>query len=215
MCNKIDNLELVKKHLKFVPSLKIYYFIQVIQRRKENPDLSVGEIQRHCVWITSLDDLNNRWPRIVTICEHYNARAYISLVPRSLVKFGRECLLEYSKRICSGQFDKIYDIPKKVAQGKDTIQTKGVISKPCWILDIDTKDSGVLSNIESSFKDISRIVEKFQTKNGYHYMIEAFNPKKIESWCVSKKREDYKLPDDKGEFTLRRECNTILYASWQ
>ena len=69
---------------------EIYYFVQVIQRKKENPHLDCSEIQRYAWWVTDIEYLKKSWDRLRDMCDHFKARAYISITPRSLGKFGKQ-----------------------------------------------------------------------------------------------------------------------------
>lgn len=204
----INNYEKIKSLLVFKKDIT-YYFIQVIQRRKDNPDLPKSEIQRGFWFITSMDDFDIHWPRIKKTCEDYKARAYISLIPRSLEKLGKKCLLEYSKRVACNEYSKIFAIPQKNALSKETINCSNLIEKPWWCIDIDNKsEMPKISEIFLLFTNIKSILE---TPKGYHLIVECFNPKKLISYKKLKNRDDYSIPGI-GEFTLRKECNTILYS---
>lgn len=209
----VNNIEKIKDLLVFPKgNSDVYYFIQVIQRRKENPDLPVNEIQRHCVWANSIAELDNRLPRIIAVCEKYNARAYISCIPRSIERFTKECLLELTLRVCTENYDKPWNIQKKVALRRCTAKTKGVIPKPYWLLDVDSKDQDDCVEIENYIGKYTKVVKTLDSLNGYHIVIEAFDITKLKDVCVSKCRDDYELPMGQ-KFTLQKDCNTILYAS--
>lgn len=215
----VDNSKDIVNLLNFKVSPKgkpeIYYFVQVIQRRKENPDLPLQEIQRYAWWVTDLEVLKKSWDRLKHMCEYYKARAYISITPRSLEKFGKQCMFEYSKRVANNDYTNIHNIPKKVALSNETIQSKGIVDKPRWIIDVDTKDIHSLVDIRDFISNYTKVLCILDTPNGYHIVIESFNFGLLKEFLVSKKREDYKFTDDLGEerlFTLRREGNTILYA---
>lgn len=215
----VDNSKDIVNLLNFKTNSKgkpeIYYFVQVIQRRKENPDLPIQEIQRYAWWITDLEVLKKSWDRLKDMCKHFKARAYISITPRSLEKFGKQCMFEYSKRVANNDYSNIHNIPKKVALSKETIQSKGVVNKPRWIIDVDIKDSYNLEDVKKFISNYTNILCVLDTPNGYHLVIESFNYGSMKEFLVSKVREDYKFINDLGEellFTLRREGNTILYA---
>ena len=206
----VDNIEKISNLLKFKENT--YYFIQVIQRKKENPDLPKSELQRGFWYITSKKDLEIHLPRIILTCNLYNARAYISLIPRSLEKLGKKCLLEFSKRVLNNSYTNIFSIPQKSALSDET-RMPGIFPKPYWMIDIDSKDSTYIDNIILYLKSLKIIiVEKLDTPNGIHIIIEAFNPKLIEDLRIIRARDDYKLNTGE-EFTLRNECNTILYSA--
>jgi len=214
---KIDNLNKIRPLLVFKTGKnntpEIYYFVQVIQRRKDNPEMEGSEYQRGSWFITSTKELDKHWPRIVKTCEDYNARAYISLTPRSLSKLCKKCLLEYTNRIITEDYNRIYDIPKKAALSDYTIQSRGIIDKPRWVVDID--DPEYYATINSIMNNITKVIDIIPTSSGgYHLLVEAFNPKKLQPFCEGSCElyGDYKLSSGE-EFTLRLECNTILYSN--
>lgn len=82
---KIDNSEEIKKILKFLPEKEIYYQIQIIKRKKDkgNENLDRSEIKLLDVYIRSIEEFDNKMELVRVICDNMNARAYISLIPRS------------------------------------------------------------------------------------------------------------------------------------
>ena len=206
----LDNIDLVRRLLKFKEG--VFYFIQVIQRRKDNPDLEKTDMKRYQCFITSEEDFDIHLKRIVKVCNDFNARAYISLIPRSLEKLGKQCLLEYAKRVTSSDYSRIWDIPNRVALSEET-RMAGVISKPLRMFDLDDLNP---DNLDTLIKFIDglglSIAATVPTPNGYHVLVEAFNPKILLKSGMKKIGEDYILPDGRVRFTYRNECNTILYA---
>lgn len=204
----LDNIDKIKALLVFPDG--VFYYVQVIQRKKENPDLPVSDMKRYQCFITSMRDLDIHLPRIKKVCEDYAARAYISLIPRSLEKLGKRCLLEYAKRVSDGLYSRIWDIPNRCALS-DEVRYSGRKTKPFRMLDVDKKE-----DIEAVKKRITefgiKIIETIPTINGAHIIVEVFNPSILKLVAVQIKQEDYTLPDGQS-FTMRAECNTILYAS--
>jgi hypothetical protein len=200
----LDNIDKVKSLLEFREG--IFYYVQVIQRKKENPELSKSDIKRYQTFITSLEDLNVHLPRIKIVCELYNARAYISLIPRSLEKLAKQCALEYVKRISLGEYKRVWDIPNRLALS-DEVRAKIPGKKPMWVFDVDEPEN-TDKIVEIVNKAGISLVDILQTPNGSHILVEAFNPKKLESY---RKGEDYEFPSGE-KFTFRPDCNTIIYA---
>ena len=208
----IDNIDQIKSLLKF--GKNTYYFIQVIQRRKENPNLEKAEIQRGFWYITSLSDLDIHSIKIKYLCLSYNARAYISLIPRSLEKFAKQCVIKFGERIYSGDYTKIFSIQQKVALSKTTIDS-GIFKKPYWILDVDS-DKDEVDRIIKRLPNLV-IIDKIPTVNGFHLIVECFNPAReltpIGFVNSSKKSNDFIKSDENLSFTLIQTCNTVLYAA--
>ena len=201
----VDNIEKVKSLLKFKEG--IFYYIQIIQRKKENPDLPKNDIKRYQTFITSLEDLDIHTPRIKKVCEDYNARAYISIVPRSLEKLAKQCALEYVKRVNSEEYKRVWDIPNRVALDYE-IRAKFPGEKPCWMLDVDNPDDKD-PIVEFLQKNKITVADILETPNGYHIVVKVFNPRILENYKAE--QEDYVLPGG-YRFTFRPDCNTILYA---
>ena len=207
---EINNLSKIKSFLRFKENT--YYFVQVIQRRKENPDLPKTEIQRGFWYITSLSDLDIHWPKILMLCNVYNARAYISLVPRSLEKFGKQCLLAYSERVVNGSYKNIFSVPQKIALSNKVIDSKRLFDKTMWMIDIDSNKDQYKDRILNFIAGITKIHLVLKTPNGFHLVVDSFNPKAIMKHRIVVSRDDYKLETGE-EFTLREESNTILYSN--
>ena len=202
----IDNISKISSLLKFQEG--IFYYVQVIQRRKENPELPKCDMKRYQTFITSMEDLKIHLPRIKKVCEDFNARAYISLVPKSLEKLAKQCALEYVKRINSGEYKRVWDIPNRLALSYD-IRVKIPGEKPYWMFDVDNKEDKD-PILEFLLKNKVEIVDTIETPNGCHIVVKVFNPKIIDSYKDGD--EDYVLPGE-HRFTFRPDCNTILYAS--
>lgn len=202
----INNLNTIKDLLVFKENT--YYFVQVIQRKKDNPSMNKQELQKGRWFIKSKEELDLFFEDIRFLCIQYNARAYISLIPRSLKKLGEKCLLEYSKRVSSGDYRRIYSIPNKAALSDYTINTRGLLDKPRWCIDIDNRDEKFKDEISKFISEKTKLISTINTPNGFHLIIESFNPKEILEYKV--KDCDYKY--NNIEFTLRRDCFTILLA---
>ena len=86
----VDNFDMVYKLLEFNPNGDDFYFVQIIKRYKDNPndDKRQGNY-RNGAWylnswrIHSVDELKQLRPQIINICNQNNARAYITINPRS------------------------------------------------------------------------------------------------------------------------------------
>lgn len=201
---KIDNSEEIKKILKFLPEKEIYYQIQIIKRKKDkgNENLDRSEIKLLDVYIRSIEEFDNKMELVRVICDNMNARAYISLIPRSGKKLLKVILGWLSNNIDNKSVD-FTRILSRNSLDKRTQKTKGLFDKPMWVVDIDNEE--FLKPLKSLFMDKTKINCILPTPNGYHMIINSFNPKELNL----DKNGDY---NDSGMvFSLRTECNTILY----
>lgn len=205
---EIDNRNQVKNLLKFGEDT--YYYLQIIQRKKENPDLPKQEIKRWRLFITSLKTLTECDPYIEFICKNFNARAYISILPRSLENFALKNLISFAEVIKNKSYSQCFRTSDKIALDSETIKWKGVIPRSRLLLDFDgpsldrTETKRYLTEKGFVIEDI------IPTKNGFHVICENCNPSRLLGVTMGK---DLIVKDDKVEFTLIRTCNTVYFAS--
>ena len=207
----VDNYDIIKRFLKFEEG--IYYFVQVIQRRRENPDLPKNEIQRGYWYITSEKELDIHKEKIVLLCSIYNARAYISLIPRSLEKFSKLCIIEFGKRVYNKTYNNIFSLPQKVALSDETRVTK-LYPKPFWLIDIDTLSDLDEIKLFILQKTEINILDVIPTVRGAHLVVECFNPnKELGDYYVS--NNNYIITKSREPITLIKSCNTLLYSYFE
>jgi hypothetical protein len=128
----IDNLEKVLPFLKFESSDDFYY-LQILQRKKENPQLGSNSRVIKNYYITSQDHLRFRYAEIKQICEAMNARAMIRLNKRSFEKVAFKNLVNLGNTMMNKEY-------KFLRQSYDRACGLGHNDKvKKWILDIDSQ----------------------------------------------------------------------------
>ena len=210
---EINNKDLISSFLQF--NEDTFYFIQVIQRRKDNPELDKAELQRGFWFIRSLGDLDIHWPKILMLCNTYNARAYISLNPRSLSRLGKLALHNLSERNLKNAWDGVERVMQKIALISETRQ-EGLLFSKTWIIDLDTDDIKELELIKNSLMCLSdfKIHTIIPTPNGYHLVTGSFNKYGLDSISdYSDKNWNYVISGI--PFSVKREANTLLYSNLQ
>ena len=80
----MDNIEKILPFLQF-DSEDDFYFLQILQRKKENPQLGSNSRVIKNYYITSQQHLLDKYEEIKKLCEVFNARASIRLNRRSLL----------------------------------------------------------------------------------------------------------------------------------
>ena len=80
-----DNFNLIRPLLNFESS-DDFYFIQIMQRRKDNPDMKTGVKIIKEFYIDNLEQFDNKQDQIIEMAHKYNARATIRLNKRSYKK---------------------------------------------------------------------------------------------------------------------------------
>ena len=193
---EIDNILSLAPLLLF-PDSDTYYYVQVLERKTEYTK------QRYSNIIVSQKNLEQAIPGIKDICQKFVARAYISIIPRSLKKFTLELGCEVLKRLSNNVYQASnFRLPDSVALSPKTTKSKG----STWLFDIDNPEhkDPVESWCKKSGICIKAVVQTF---HGYHFLVQPFNPTPLgitDSMIV-------KLGDG-VEFGIKKDANTILYG---
>jgi len=128
----INNFEQIKSMLKFEEDY-YFYFIQIIQRKKEIPELGSKNRIIRSYMISSLEKLEKNEAEIIQMCQMFNARAYIHLNRRKWSKINIECLRHNVELIRNEQHDGIKSSLETII-GRYNCEPKG---EKTWIVDID------------------------------------------------------------------------------
>lgn len=168
----VNNFEKIKGLLNFT-SKNDFYFLQVIQRRKENPNINRSERLIRSFYIYSIEQFERSMPFIIELCDAFNARAYISLNKKDCHKVATTTMVNVAELINNGNYHAVknaYDSACGTYKGENLT----------WVVDIDTKDVSfademrkLIENCEP--KDRQTIVAEIPTKNGIHFITRPFN----------------------------------------
>lgn len=170
----VDNFNLIRTLLKF-ESKDDFYFVQIIQRSKDNSDIGANNKLVQSYYIHSLEYFNFKENEIKQICELYKARAYIHLTKRSYKAVALVCLQNLVERIRYDQMNEIYRCYDH-ACGISYVKTD-----KSWIVDIDEPlDRRAINNILLFIeRECQPIGIKFKalipTKNGVHLITTPFD----------------------------------------
>mgnify|MGYP003307992889 CR=1 FL=1 len=74
----VNNFEYIKEHMQFLNE-KSFYFIQILKRKKENPELKSYSRPIESFYVFSKDQFERMMPHIIEKCEMNRARAYIKM----------------------------------------------------------------------------------------------------------------------------------------
>ena len=193
----IDNFEQIKQYLTF-DSSDDFYYLQIILRRKENPELKTNNYMVKSYTISSIDYLDMKKKEIVTLCELHNARAYINLNKRSFEK----CAYHSMKKLTDVILAKSFKSAKKVFDSVASAHSADKEKK--WLIDVDDMEFPsplMMAHIEHNCKpyDPDKIIGVIKTLNGCHLITKPFN--------IVQFREKY--PD----VEVKKNSPTLLYYS--
>ena len=120
----IDNFQKIGQALHF-DSEDQFYFIQILQRKKDNPVFPQNNRLVKYYVVRSVDYFWHIEPEVKAICEATTARAYISLNRRSFKKCTLEALTEIARnntstcRVCFPRSLAV-PLPSEIRRGSST-----------------------------------------------------------------------------------------------
>jgi hypothetical protein len=170
----INNLQQIKHLLNF-ENEGDFYMLYVLKRKKDQPEdqrdnhQSVRTIRSYC--IKSVEQLEQRYDEVITLCEVFKARAYIYVQKQNHKDVSLSMMVNLASRIQEGNYEQqgLFD---SVVGHVRTVNKR-------WIVDIDTKDEETVTAIARSVDNARPIGPKVEaiipTKNGYHLITDRFD----------------------------------------
>jgi hypothetical protein len=185
----VDNFELIDPLLNFEEP-NTFYFVQILKRRKENPDMKTGVRTINIYYLYSKSDLVKLKPKIVEDCQKNNARAYISLNRLDayvIALYTQKIIIEH---MIGGQFFAVKNAYTTACGNYHSDDNAK------WVIDIDIVDkdgnidskqielsSAIVKTLMELHNEIKRknykILATLPTKNGHHIITNPFNTKKF------------------------------------
>lgn len=179
MCT-VDNFEKINNFLEFECE-DDFYMLQIIKRRKENPDMDKNSIALKTVYLHRKDQLLDLKDDLVDLARKHNARIYINPNRKSFKKCTLACLKEFADRISTDDYHKPYKIFDSVA---GACGSKHAI----WVIDIDWDELEDVKFRDGYVNEMCRFINSLQpvnvenkvvmvndTKNGTHILTTPFN----------------------------------------
>jgi hypothetical protein len=179
----INNFEIIKTYLDF-SNPDTYYFLQLIQRRKDNPDLGKDMHIIDDIFIYNMEQYERMESEIIATCKLHNARAYFRLNKRSLKKSAMQLLKKVTTMIIDENYKSVKNAYSSVSGEFNNDDDKK------WIVDIDNVilDGNFGYNHESMLCTLRNLqietgrepmVNLIPTKNGVHIITRPFNVNKF------------------------------------
>lgn len=170
----VYNFDQIRKMLKFEEDY--FYFIQIIQRKKEHPELGSSNRVIRSYMISSLEKFDKNEKEIIQMCEAFNARAYIHLNRRKWSTISFECLRHNAELIANSQYEGIKS-SLETTIGRNNGEPR---ETKTWILDCDgtsSPDPLMLATIQYECKPFSgsKCLAVIETRNGCHLITEPFD----------------------------------------
>ena len=175
----IDNFELL---LNFLPEEKIdneFYHVQILKRKKENPDIGSNSILINSYFVKDQKHLKRIEEEIILLCKHNNARAYINLNVRDKKQLVLPMMRKLTSYLENQDFSTVHRIFDSVCGSYTKTKNK------LWVVDLDDVskeyiESSVIPYIESLSSDDTNICKIIvPTINGFHLITSPFDSSKF------------------------------------
>jgi len=168
----IDNFEQIAKLLEF-ESEDDFYFLQILKRKKEHPELGSNSYVVKTYFIKSVNDLWIHKKEIIYLCEHHNARAGINLNRRSFEKVAFKTLQKVTEQLMNRDYKSVRTAYSSACGLSHNEKDKK------WIVDIDHKNRRAINDLLRVIEAIppteQRFIALLETKNGFHLITKPFN----------------------------------------
>lgn len=177
----VNNLLLVKPLLIF-PNKNSFYFVQILQRKKDHKGERLGGSNNNsrlikAYYIKSVEHLELHWEEMVKLAEVFNARVSINLNPRSFEKAAFHTLQKIADQMSNGDFYSVRKAYDTVLGNYHSEMDKR------WIIDVDKDDIPAMEEIQKDIADLHEkignrdynVLSVIPSKSGYHIITNPFN----------------------------------------
>ena len=180
----VNNIDRIREMIGFDDEFD-FYFLQILKRRKDNPDLKRDMVVIANYHIESFEQYNSLTPHIINMCEAENARAYFRINKRNYKHLSFHMLKRVVEVISSGMVKSLKGTFDSVCGQYHSDKDKK------WIVDIDDDILHSFDNPDGYFEEeIAILLRRLQsetkkepmiytlpTKNGIHFITRPFNLK--------------------------------------
>lgn len=177
----VDNFKQIHDLLAF-PHNDSFYFVQILQRKKDHLGVRLGGSNNksrliRSYYVESKEKLEIYKEEIIKLCEVFNARAGINLNPRSRKKAAQAMLIKLAHQFQNEDYRgcaKVYD---SVCGDYHSEMDKR------WLVDVDKEDIHELERIQKVIQTLHdeinnkeyNILSVIPTKSGFHIITNPFN----------------------------------------
>lgn len=192
---KLDNIELIKPLIDF-PNNDTFYFIQIMRRAKDHPELDkkFNKIIRN-YFVYSQEEFENIIPHVIRHCEEAGARGYIRLNKRSAKLCGYKLIKKVADLMTYRQFAAIPDAYTSIAGEFHSDPDKK------WLLDFDFNNKDDHFRFEAVKAELKEYIKlEVPSFNGIHLITSPF------------RLDEYKELLNKYKVDFHKDSPTILFA---
>lgn len=174
---EIDNINQILPFINPTSSDE-FYFLQILKRKKENPEIGSNSIVIRDYYIKDREHLLKVYEDVKAICRATNSRAMFQLNKRSF----ESVFYKFNENIANTLSNKNFiDMGNQYARAIG--QTNADSNNKKWIIDIDVNDSNFVDEIVLFINELEPIGLKplafLESKSGFHIISKPFNMQKF------------------------------------
>ena len=178
-----------------------FYFVQILKRKKENPDLGRNATVIATYYIYSENSLIEKMEEMIILANYHKARIYIDLNRRSAEQLALKMLTKVVNLIENKNYK---DVKTAYASVAGNFHIEKANKK--WVVDIDNVED-FLTYKELILQNIISVggflYTELKTLNGVHFITSPFNVQEFNKKCLD---QNIIIPD------IQKNNPTILYA---
>lgn len=208
-----NNFELIEKYMidEGIPFDKDkcgdkFFAIMLLRRGKDHKNLSAANYTFKSYYVDSIEKLNIIKNEIITCCDMFGLRAYVSVNIKSKETFSKMCAAKFAHNILNNEYKKPWAVIDH-AFGKCPIA-----NEKTWIIDLDdvNKDSTLIKEVIATIlrcksKYPNPIVGMIPTRTGIHILTRPFALDEFNKYWKDEQTID--VPD------IKKDHITLLYEN--
>lgn len=180
----INNFKQIEKLLSW-NSEDEFYFIQILQRKKDNPGNIHGSNNSSrlikAYYIDSLEKLHKQKDEIIQLADLFNARVGINLNKRSFYKTAFNTLQTIANQMHNKEFKYLY------RSWNTSCGVHNGVDDKIWLLDVDlengfTEKDAIKNaelvdfiNLAQPITNTNKVIANVPSKSGYHLITSGFD----------------------------------------
>lgn len=174
----IDNFDKIINIMSF-DDTNDFYFIQLIKRKKDNPDMKGDSVVIKDWYVSSVDYLLSKKNSMIEMSNQYNARLTIRINKRNYKNLGLKMISDITKKLENENYKGLKSCFSSVAGQYSSDTDKK------WIIDIDSIDLDDLYEIKEVINDsmpnVEKIICEIPSKSGIHLIVKPFDIRRFKN----------------------------------
>ena len=203
ICKYMSDLGIVETKEK-ADNSDLFFDVQLIRRGKDNPNLPSANYLFKVYYFDSIELFSMFYKEIMTCCDLFRLRAYVSVNAKSKTEITHKTLKKYATNVLMNEYKKPWRAFNHICSGMGGKEKR-------WVIDCDDTDRNsayvkklcqVIELCKSEYDE--QVIDIFDTNSGVHIITHPFNTYTFEKYC---KTENIEIPG------IKKNHITLLYEN--